>query len=254
MKNIVENMIAYAEGLLGSEKYGGWCLSFIEDCLEKGNGIEIHGGDCARESCEMYGAFLKKGEPERGSFVFYDCLCSCEGAVHNYGHCGISLGEGRVIHALGEVRIDGYLDIENAPMGEDLPKPKYIGWVSVEDVVKYLPLRLENKMWHAAADCDREAFMSVVAEDAVMVCGGHRCSGAEYGWLICEVGVAGYEIRDYELIYQSEELMQVRYIAEATAKRPEDADLAGLFQVTSSWEKREDGWKLVFNMDSRIRV
>ena len=44
---LTENMIKWAEDKLGSREYDGWCLSFIEDALEKSNVIEIFGGDTA---------------------------------------------------------------------------------------------------------------------------------------------------------------------------------------------------------------
>lgn len=37
-----------------------------------------------------------------------------------------------------------------------------------------------------------------------------------------------------------------------SADAPENADLAGMFHVTSTWENRGGEWILVFNMDSRI--
>ena len=50
----ITNMINWAKEHLGIEKYAGWCLDFIEDALEQSSGIEIFGGDSAKESCEMY--------------------------------------------------------------------------------------------------------------------------------------------------------------------------------------------------------
>ncbi len=135
---IIENMISWAEHELGNTRYAGWCLSFIEDALEISNSIEIFGGDSAKESCELYSDALQTGLPQRGAFVFYDCLCCCDTGTVNWGHCGISLGDGRVIHAWSEVRIDGYLDIENmaSPAGGH---PKYLGWVPVERVLQQKP-------------------------------------------------------------------------------------------------------------------
>ncbi len=135
---VIENMIRWAENKIGSEVYAGWCLSFIEDALEKGNGIEIFGGDCARESCELYRDALQSGVPERGAFVFYDCLCQSEEGIVNWGHCGIGLGDGRVIHAWDRVRIDDYRAIESlqASSGDH---PKYLGWVKVERVLRQKP-------------------------------------------------------------------------------------------------------------------
>ena len=136
----IENSIRWAEEKLGCADYAGWCLSFIEDALEIGNGIEIFGGDSARESAELYADALRTGLPERGAFVFYDCLCLSEEGPVNWGHCGLSLGDGRVIHAWDRVRIDAYLEIEKlrAPTGD---QPRYIGWVPISRVLAQKPDR-----------------------------------------------------------------------------------------------------------------
>ena len=131
---MVDNMLKWAEEKLGNAQYAGWCLSFIEDALEISNGIEIFGGASAKESCEMYYDAIQTGVPERGAFVFYDCMCPSDDGLVNWGHCGICLGEGRVIHAWDIVRIDEYLKIENLTsiIGEH---PKYIGWVPLARVL-----------------------------------------------------------------------------------------------------------------------
>ncbi len=138
MNDRIENMIRWAEGKLQSAEYAGWCLSFIEDALEISNGIEVFGGDSAKASCELYRDALCLGAPERGAFVFYDCICASEDGSVNWGHCGIGLGDGGVIHAWDVVRTDGYLDIEamTTPAGNH---PKYIGWVPVERVLRQKP-------------------------------------------------------------------------------------------------------------------
>ena len=138
LNELTENMINWAENKLGSSEYAGWCLSFIEDALEKSNGIEVFGGDSAKESCDLYKDALQGGVLERGAFVFYDCLCPSENGPVNWGHCGISFGEGRVIHAWDMVRIDDYLAIEKltALTGDH---PKYLGWVALERVLKQKP-------------------------------------------------------------------------------------------------------------------
>ncbi len=135
LNELTENMISWAEDKLGSKEYAGWCLSFIENSLEKSNVIEIFGGDSAKESALLYADGMRQGIPERGSFVFYDCVCQGPDDPVDWGHCGISLGNGRVIHAWDMVRIDGYLEIEamTALSGD---QPKSIGWVPVERVLK----------------------------------------------------------------------------------------------------------------------
>ena len=112
---MMENMIAWAESRLGESQYAGRCLSFVEDALEIGNGIVIFGGNSAKASAELYSDAMRQGDPERGAFVFYDCLCPGADGPVNWGHCGIGLGDGRVIHAWNRVRIDGYLEIERIP-------------------------------------------------------------------------------------------------------------------------------------------
>ena len=137
-QTLIDNMIAWAQKHTGSTEYAGWCLSFIEDALEIGNGIEIFGADSAKGSCELYADALQTGMPERGAFVFYDCLCQGEAGPVNWGHCGISLGGGEVIHAWDRVRTDGYLAVEGltALTGDH---PKYIGWVPVSRVLAQPP-------------------------------------------------------------------------------------------------------------------
>jgi len=121
-------MIDWAQKRLGDTTYAGWCLSFIEDALEKSNNIEIFGGDCAKKSARMYADSIKKGVPERGSFVFYDCLCKSAGKLFDWGHCGIGLGDGKVIHAWDTVRTDDYLAIETM-LSSAGTHPKYMGFV-----------------------------------------------------------------------------------------------------------------------------
>ena len=138
IQTMTDNMIAWAENRIGNPNYAGWCLDFIEDALEQSNDIEIFGGDSAKESCEMYKDALQAGVPERGAFVFYDCLCPGEDGPVNWGHCGISLGDGQIIHAWDVVRIDDYQEIEHltALTGD---YPKYLGWVSLSRVLRQKP-------------------------------------------------------------------------------------------------------------------
>ena len=135
---MAEAMIQWARNRLGATKYAGWCLSFIEDALEIPNHIEVFGGDCAKASAVLYADAMRTGEPPRGAFVFYDCLCNGESGLVNWGHCGIGLGGGQVIHAWDVVRTDDYLKIERmrAQSGDC---PRYIGWVPIERVLAQKP-------------------------------------------------------------------------------------------------------------------
>jgi hypothetical protein len=135
LNELTENMISWAEDKLGSKEYTGWCLSFNEDAFEKSNGIEIFGGNSAKESALLYADGMCQGIPERGAFVFYDCICQGSDGSVNWGHCGISLVDSRIIHAWDTVRIDDYQEIE-AMTTLSGDHPKYIGWVPVERVLK----------------------------------------------------------------------------------------------------------------------
>lgn len=137
-KAFIDNMIMWAEKQLGNRNYAGWCLAFIEDALEISNDIEIFGGDCAKESFEMYKDSAKDGCPERGAFVFYDCICLSEQGPVNWGHCGISLGNGNVIHAWDVVKENNYLEIERMKSNAG-DYPKYLGWVPIERVMAQKP-------------------------------------------------------------------------------------------------------------------
>ena len=110
----------------------------------------------------------------------------------------------------------------------------------------------EQKMWQAALDNDKITFLQLVSPDAVMVCGGFRCSGAEYAEIIKDFGISSFEITDFETVAAAEELIQVHYLVRTAADLPETADLAGQFHITSTWAKKNDVWTLIFNMDQRV--
>ncbi len=111
---------------------------------------------------------------------------------------------------------------------------------------------LERKMWDAAVSGDKAAFLDVVSETAVMVCGGYRCTGTEYAGFISDFGVAAYEISGFEMTAESDDMIAVHYIVKTKADHPENADMAGIFHVASVWKMTDGKWQLVFNMDSGI--
>lgn len=113
---------------------------------------------------------------------------------------------------------------------------------------------LEEKMWRAAQARDKAAFLELVDENAVMVCGGFRCSGADYAEIISKFDCASFEIEGFETVCEAPGMIQVHYVITTAAEKPENADLAGRFHITSTWRETDGRWKLVFNMDSRISV
>jgi hypothetical protein len=134
LEEYIENAITWAKDKLGSEHYRGLCLAFVEDAYEKSNGVEIFGGDTAKESAIEYQADKRIGVPLKGAFVFYDCYGEMNSLYKNWGHVGLAIETGKVIHAWDVVRIDNYLDVERLVPPEGWTKPKYIGWVPVERI------------------------------------------------------------------------------------------------------------------------
>ncbi|MBM0067508.1 NlpC/P60 family protein [Alkalicoccobacillus gibsonii] len=132
----IDNAISWAEDRLGSIDYAYICLAFVEDALERSNHIEIFGGDSAKESANLYAESISEGIPQKGSFVFYDCSGPINGDYKNWGHVGLSIGHGKVIHAWDKVRINGYLDIENLSGAPGWNSPKIIGWVPLERIMQ----------------------------------------------------------------------------------------------------------------------
>nr|WP_308743434.1 nuclear transport factor 2 family protein [uncultured Anaerocolumna sp.] len=110
----------------------------------------------------------------------------------------------------------------------------------------------EYEMWKAASKRDDVAFKELVADNAIMICGGYRCLGTEYAEYIKNFYINGYEIKNEEVIFSSEEAVQIHYVIDVKTELPETADLSGVFHVVSLWKMENNLWKLYFNMDSRI--
>lgn len=118
--------------------------------------------------------------------------------------------------------------------------------------VKNLVFEMEHEMWKAAKNKDNKAFSLLVADEAIMICGGYRCLGKEYAEYIKDFCIDGYKIENEEVVYFSDDAVQIHYVIDVTAVLPEASDLGGVFHVVSLWKKVDDIWKLYFNMDSRI--
>lgn len=110
----------------------------------------------------------------------------------------------------------------------------------------------EYAMWKAASKRDDVSFKELVADDAIMICGGYRCLGVEYAEYIKDFYISGYEIKNEEVIFSSEEAIQIHYVIDIKTELAETADLGGAFHVISLWKMENNIWKLYFNMDSRI--
>jgi len=133
----VTQAIQWAAGRLGSTDYSLKCLAFVEDAYEIPNGIVLDGYGSAGEAAGGYGAIENTGRPPRGALVFYECHGTIGEEYHNWGHVGIALGDGTIIHAWGTVRIDDYLAVEGLPPAEGWTAPRYVGWCSAETIINH---------------------------------------------------------------------------------------------------------------------
>lgn len=131
----IENAIAWALDNQSREDYKFKCLAFVEDAYELGNNIEMFGGSTAAESAEEYGV-NPAGEPPRGSFVFYSTHGPVDGVEKNWGHVGLCIGNGDVIHTWDVIRVDNYLNIQTLSGAPGWSQPEYIGWTPPDVFLK----------------------------------------------------------------------------------------------------------------------
>lgn len=99
---------------------------------------------------------------------------------------------------------------------------------------------------------DPEAFLDVVSNDAVMVCGGYRCTGKEYSEIISVFDCRSYTIDNFTVVNEDACTVQTSYVISVEVNDEANSDLAGRFFVTTTWSKASGQWKAVFNMDQRI--
>lgn len=132
-----ENAIAWARQHLGTESYASRCLAFVEDAYERPNELELFGGDFAAESAELYAARENAGAPPpAGAFVFYDFTGEMLGRRQNWGHVGLCVGDGLVIHAWDRVRTDHYLEIQDLAVPPGWDAPRWLGWTPTERILR----------------------------------------------------------------------------------------------------------------------
>lgn len=132
----VKCAIDWAKGKAGQKIYQLKCLAFVEDAYEMSNNIELFGGSTAKESADEYNAISNKGDPSIGSFVFYDAYGEIDGVYKNYGHVGLCIGNGNIVHTWNCIRIDKYMDIEKLEGAPGWTKPKYIGYAPIERILE----------------------------------------------------------------------------------------------------------------------
>jgi hypothetical protein len=133
---VAARAIAWAEDRLGSTAYATRCLAFVEDAVERANELELFCGDDAAEAAELFHAADRTDPPPRGAFAFYSATGDISGRTKDWGHVGLSLGHGLVIHAWDRVRVDDHRKLESLRPAPTWSVPRWIGWVPLETILE----------------------------------------------------------------------------------------------------------------------
>lgn len=130
--------VAWAVARVGDAGYALRCLAFVEDAYERANEIEVFGGDSAAESAALYGLrdYAPDDPPPAGSLVFFACGGPVEGTWRDWGHVGLALGDGRVVHAWDEVRVDPVTAVESLDPAPGWTRARLLGWAGPERILE----------------------------------------------------------------------------------------------------------------------
>lgn len=93
----IDGAISWAKDKLGSQSYNYYCLAFVSDAW-KSQGIGNKGYAYATLAGNAMITHTDQNPP-KGAVVFWNWYGSVGGEYKNWGHVGIALGDGKVIHA-----------------------------------------------------------------------------------------------------------------------------------------------------------
>ena len=124
-----EAAITWAQSNLGSDHWNELCLRFVANAyMQQGSPpIQVPEGEwkTALESAHALKRYNQESEGWRkatkGALLFFD-----KTENNPAGHVGIYLGDGRIIHSYGKVRIDDVEQVEKLDQGELIGS--YLGW------------------------------------------------------------------------------------------------------------------------------
>lgn len=112
-------------------------------------------------------------------------------------------------------------------------------------------IALEKGVWDAITRQDVTAFQALVAEDAWMIIGGMRSTGAEEAQLLPQIHFPPCVLSEFRVKALSEDVVLLHYTATFGGENSPMSDFAGRYYVSSVWQKRQVGWRMVFNQDVR---
>lgn len=135
---LARRAVTWATARQGNPDYALRCLAFVEDAYERSNSIELQGTASAAESAALYDLrpYDPDAPPSAGAYVFYACGGPVDGVRHEWGHVGLAMGDGNVVHAWDVVRIDDALAISALPPAPGWDAPRLIGWATPDQVLR----------------------------------------------------------------------------------------------------------------------
>ena len=108
---------------------------------------------------------------------------------------------------------------------------------------------IEKEMWEAVKRHNEMFFGTYVQPDAIMISNSYRCRGEEYTMALPDIGLARYIIEQYETVCASPERIQNYYYVNF---KTDSGKGAGRCHATSTWIRRDEGWRLIFHMHNAI--
>ena len=112
-------------------------------------------------------------------------------------------------------------------------------------------ITLEKRVWEAVISQDVAHYRALVADDALMVIGGMRSTGAKEARWLQQIKFPAYELSEFKVIVLGDNIVLLHYTATFVGEHSSRSDFSGSYYVSSIWKRRQNGWQLVFNQDVR---
>lgn len=99
MATQVQQAINWAKRQIGSTKYSGLCQRFVADAYAYGAGMPKRSASSAKVARKLWRVSMSRSNIPTGAAVYFDSPTSPQ-----FGHVGLYIGGGQVIHAFGRVK------------------------------------------------------------------------------------------------------------------------------------------------------
>jgi hypothetical protein len=110
----------------------------VEDAFERANQIEVFSEASAALAADTLdlAPFDPEHAPPAGALVFYACGGPLGGVVREWGHVGIAIGDGTVVHAWDEVRVDAIPEVPRLQPAAGWTPPRLLGWAAAAQLLR----------------------------------------------------------------------------------------------------------------------